>query len=129
MASASYDGTVILWNISGNEVTSTSLNGHSICPLDVSFSPDGSLLATASAKELKVWSVNHSIQLGSDINLFDDIYRITFTDNGEGIIIETEQDYDILCDWEPLYKLISRTRSELSGRDFTEEEKRKYYLE
>lgn len=129
VASTSFDGTIRIWDLADS--SSIVLKGHTSTPESVSFSPDSKLLVSASGKEVKVWSIKHCAQTGQDITIdsFDFIWMAKFTDDGEGIHIKTQCYYDILCDWKPLDKLIAQTREELEGREFTEEEKKKYYLE
>lgn len=129
VASTSFDGIVIVWDLRSDITSTTYFTGHSLSPHDVSFSPDGRLLVTASAKELKVWSVDYNMQLGADIIPFDDIYRMKFMEDGKGIVIETERDYDVLYEWPSLCELLSLTCENVAAREFTEEEKKKYYLE
>ncbi|MFI6511878.1 WD40 repeat domain-containing protein [Streptosporangium sp. NPDC050855] len=50
LASAGEDGTIILW-----DTARASLAGHAAEVNDVAFSPDGRLLATASADRIMVW--------------------------------------------------------------------------
>ena len=128
IASSAYDGTIRIWDVNTGTLSKV-LTGHTSPVRNLSFSHDGSQLMTASKKEIKVWSVEHHLQIGQDITFFEDIYFAQFTENGEGIMVETENDYDIIYDWKPLDKLIAQTREELEGREFTEEEKKKYYLE
>lgn len=78
---------------------------------------------------MKVWRVDHNMQLGPDIVPFDDIYRMKFMEDGKGIVIETESDYDVLYEWHSLNELLSLTFENVVTREFTEEEKKKYYLE
>ena len=129
IVSTSYDGTARLWSVYTGEQIGSALDGHSMSPHTAAFNADGSLLVTASAIELKVWDVNTNVQLGLDLTTFDDFYKVVFLDNGRGILSETEKDYDILFDWEPLQELINRTRMQIGKRNFTELEKRRYYLE
>ena len=54
LASASWDGTVKLWDLEGRELQ--TLEGHSISVISVSFSPDGQTLASASRDgTVKLW--------------------------------------------------------------------------
>ena len=86
-------------------------------------------MITGSEKELKVWDINSNVQLGQDITFFDDFYQVMFTENGRGIICETEKDYDIIFEWLPLQELIDKTRKQVKNRKFTETEIKKYYLD
>lgn len=52
-----------------------------------------------------------------------------FLKDGRGIVAETEKDYDVLFDWLPLQELIDKTREQVKDRQFTEEEKKRYYLD
>lgn len=52
-----------------------------------------------------------------------------FIKDGRGIVSETERfDYDVVFEWEPLQELIDRTRVQVRNRQFTDDEKRRYYL-
>ena len=62
LASASYDGTLKLWDVTTGKERAT-LKGHTGCVESVAFSPDGKLLASAGGStfgkpgELKVWDI------------------------------------------------------------------------
>ena len=129
IVSTSYDGTARLWDVNTGEQIGCPLEGHSIRPHLADFSQDGKLLITGSEKELKVWDINSNVQLGQDITFFDDFYQVMFTENGRGIICETEKDYDIIFEWLPLQELIDKTRKQVKNRKFTETEIKKYYLD
>lgn len=111
------------------EETDLLINGHSANPHTAAISPDGKLLATASAKEIKVWDVDSNMQMGMDFTFFDDFLEIMFLESGRGIIAETEKDYDVLFDWAPLQELINNTQEQVRDRQFTDDEKKKYYLD
>ncbi|KAJ5481360.1 NACHT nucleoside triphosphatase [Penicillium sp. IBT 31633x] len=55
LASASYDETIVIWNTSTSQCTST-LEGHSGSMNSIAWSEDGSLLASGSAgKTVCIW--------------------------------------------------------------------------
>ena len=106
-----------------------AMEGHSTSPHTAAFNADGSLVLTVSTTEMKVWDTNSNIQLGHDMKAFDEFFAAMFTKDGKGIITETKKDYDILFNWEPLQELIDRTRQQTKHRQFTEQEKKRFYLE
>ncbi|MBD0327891.1 MAG: hypothetical protein ICV68_15780, partial [Pyrinomonadaceae bacterium] len=61
-ASASFDGTVKLWNYDGKELE--TLKGHSDGVFGVTFSPDGKFLASASQDRTAIlWNLERIFQL------------------------------------------------------------------
>jgi len=75
LASASWDGTVRLWNpTTGQEVQ--KLEGHTDSVRAVAFSPDGSLLASASWDEtVRLWNPT----TGQEVQKFESGMWITST--------------------------------------------------
>ena len=129
IVSTSYDGTARLWDVKTGEQMGEPLQGHTDSLICAAFSQDGRLVMTASAKELKVWDVNSHMQLGKDLTAFEDFYMATFPNSGGGIVAETKSDYDVMFDWEPMQDLIDKIRAQVINRQFSEEEKKRYYLD
>lgn len=131
--SKSSDGTVRIWDM--NPQAPYRIVGRAMSiPFDSEddesvFSLDKKLLAIKSNNVIKVLDANSKQQIGPNITLPYDIYDYMFTNNGRGIIIETVEDYDILIDWLPLQELIDKTRRQVCTRQFTSEERHKYYLD
>lgn len=131
--STSCDGIARLWNAKTGDQIGPA---HELFPVDSKsavISPDGRMLATmvptVPRAVIRVWDINRNIQLGPDLTCFEDFSDFMFLPDGRGIIAETEKDYDVIFDWEPLQELIDRTRTLVSYRQFTKEEKKKFYLE
>lgn len=97
--------------------------------LKSSLSPDGRLQLIVTPSKLKVKEVNSDIQIGPSLTFYDDFDRAMFLKDGTGIIAETENDYDVFYDWLPLQELIDKTREQVKTREFTPEERKKYYLD
>lgn len=133
IVSKSSDITVRIWDLSPHAPyriigRARSLPFNSV-DYNTALSPDGKLVAKTSANILRIMDVNSNLQIGPDFTFFEDFDRVTFTENGRGIICESERDYDVLFEWVPLQELIDKTREQLKNRQFTEDEKKRYYLE
>ena len=58
IASASYDGTIRVWNVSQEEVVRTVLRGHTISVMCVALNEDGSRVASRSFDgTVRIWNV------------------------------------------------------------------------
>lgn len=131
--SKSLDGTVRIWDL--NPQAPYRIVGRAMSiPFDLEdnksvLSPDKKLIATKNNNVLKVLDANNKLQIGPSFTLPYDIYEFMFLKSGRGIITETERDYDILIDWLPLQELINETREQVKTRHFTEDEKKRYYIE
>lgn len=131
--SESCDGTVRIWDLHP-QAPYTIIGRARALPFDYEddkpvLSPDGRFSVTTSANVLRVWDVKSKIQMGPDYTFFDDFFRVMFIKDGRGIVSETERfDYDVVFEWEPLQELIDRTRVQVRNRQFTDDEKRRYYL-
>jgi len=133
VVSTSLDGTARIWDINPKTPYRTVGRARDI-PFEPdnymsALSPDGRLRIDLSPTELKVWDINNDRQIGPDLTCFDNFHQVMFLESGRGIIAETENDYDVLFDWLPLQELIDKTREQVKEREFSPEERRKYYLE
>lgn len=129
IASTSYDGTARLWDTLSGKQIGANLAGHTEAPHTSAFNPDNDRLVTASKIELKVWDTKSNTQIGSDMTFFDHFFRVMFTNDGKGIIAETKDDYDVWFDWMPIQELIDKTQSEIGSRQFSDSEKKRFYLD
>ena len=83
IATASFDQTVKLWSIEGEELQ--TLAGHAQPVLSVSFSPDGKLIATASEdKTVKLWSIEGE-ELQTLIGHNEAVQSASFSPDGQTI--------------------------------------------
>ena len=68
VASASFDGTVRLWDTRTGELVGLPLVGHDSRVLSVSFSPDGTILASGGTdNRIFLWDVKSGAQVGSPL--------------------------------------------------------------
>ncbi len=58
LASGSYDGTVILWDVDKRQAIGEPLGNHDKTVWSVAFSPDGNLLAAGSEDNINLYDVN-----------------------------------------------------------------------
>ena len=78
LASASYNGTIRLWNPDTGQLQN-SLEGHADGVLSVAFSPDGKILASASpSSTIRLWEV-HTGQL---LTIFEGHTAVAFSPDG-----------------------------------------------
>lgn len=133
IVSSSLDGTARIWDLNP-EVPYRLVGRARNIPFEPenfksALSPDGKLRVELSRTELKVWDVNSNMRIGPNLTFFDRFYHAMFLKDGRGIVCETENDYDLIFDWLPLQELIDKTQEQVKNRQFTEDEKKKYYLE
>lgn len=133
VVSTSLDGSARIWDFNPKAPYKTVGRARYI-PFEPdnnksALSPDGRLRIELSPTELKIWNISNNRQLGPKLTCFDNFHQVMFLKSGRGIIAETENDYDIIFDWLPLQELIDKTQEQVKDRKFTEEEKKRYYLD
>ena len=86
IASASYDGTIKLWNArSFQEIA--SFIGHEATVADVAFSPNSSIIASASDdKAIKLWDINTGQEVATLKGHTGEVARVVFSPDGSRIV-------------------------------------------
>ncbi|MEH2180948.1 eIF2A-related protein, partial [Nostoc sp.] len=83
LASASYDKTIKIWDVSSGQLLK-SLTGHSSAVNSVVYSPNGQQLASASYdKTIKIWDVNSGQLLKSLIGHSSAVNSVVYSPNGQ----------------------------------------------
>ena len=82
LVSGSTDGTVKLWDVSTEGIT-TTFTGHTDAVTSVAFSPDGVLFASASLDNtIKLWNVSTEENIGTLIGHTDAVTSVAFSPDG-----------------------------------------------
>ncbi len=130
LASASYDGTVRIWNIFGEELQ--ILNGHTESVNCVVFSPDGGLIASGSSDNtVRIWNLSgeelqvlrghnksvHDISFSPDgktiaSTSFDNTIRLWNLDGEELKVFRGHENYVRSLDFSPDGKTIASASSD-----------------
>ncbi|ETO30991.1 G-protein beta WD-40 repeats containing protein [Reticulomyxa filosa] len=90
IASASYDGTVQVWDISSDNAIQI-LKGHTTCVNDAQFSPDGNTIVSCSEDAtIRLWNV----KTGKEIKVLEghsgDVIRVRFSPDGNTIVSSSD---------------------------------------
>jgi eukaryotic-like serine/threonine-protein kinase len=82
LATASFDGTVILWDRESLDYIS-QFYGHSAAPVSVVFSPDGRILATGCADGLiRLWDIAAGVEIASLAGHSVQVLYLAFSPDG-----------------------------------------------
>ena len=120
---------VEIWDIEKRECLHSIMDAHKDQILTMSFSPDNKYLATGSGDgTTMVWNVESGKHVKTLPNLLYAIESVAFSPDGKRIAVASNTDIAIF-DFPPLQQLINESRILLRDREFTHEEKEKYYLE
>ncbi|MEH2316851.1 MAG: ribosome assembly protein 4, partial [Nostoc sp.] len=83
LASASYDKTIKIWDVSSGQLLKT-LTGHSSEVYSVAYSPNGQQLASASYdKTIKIWDVSSGQLLKTLTGHSSEVYSVAYSPNGQ----------------------------------------------
>ena len=83
IASASYDKTIKLWDVTSRQNIAT-LKGHEFPVWSVAFAPDGKTLASASWDEtIKLWDTRTGQQLATLKGHKNFVYSVAFAPDGK----------------------------------------------
>lgn len=88
LASASYDGTVRLWNLATKKLHALRrTGGHSS---NVAFSPDGRFLAAGSGNQVVIWPTADAKDKGRRLNLESFVNGIAYSPDGRTLAVACE---------------------------------------
>jgi WD40 repeat protein/serine/threonine protein kinase len=88
LVSASYDGTLIVWDVESRQPVYAALHGHTSPVLCVAFSPDGTLMASGSDDGVIIfWDVGVGRMVGEPLATYSDsVMGLAFSPDGRTLV-------------------------------------------
>ena len=137
IVSASADNTLRIWDVATGKPIGSPMYGHTDYVRFASFSPNGKHIVSASDdKTLRLWDATTGKSLGVPLTGHSGwVLSAVFSPNGKRIVSASKDktiriwDLPSVDDNRPLPELIADIRKRLNGRQLTQEERRRYYLD